>query len=100
MTSAKFGDVDFMKELRLRRWAREHYVAADDRRSTWHPIVLDEMAAKDAEDAETAELCANGLGYVPLAPSALHLIDCGHGAPQPLMTRTSAHAEVELYFHG
>lgn len=44
------AEVDFIEELRLRRWARENYVSADDRDETWHPVVLDEMRAKDSED--------------------------------------------------
>lgn len=41
--------VDFIEELRLRRWARENYVPSAERDATWHPIVLDEMSRKDAE---------------------------------------------------
>ena len=42
-------EVDFIEEIRLRRWAREHYVPANDRDETWHPVVLEEMHAKDLE---------------------------------------------------
>jgi len=42
-------DMDFIEELRLRRWAREHYVPSPERESSWHPVVLDEMARKDLE---------------------------------------------------
>lgn len=42
-------DLDFIEELRLRRWARENYVPAPDRDSSWHPIVHDEMKRKDIE---------------------------------------------------
>ncbi|VTS04282.1 hypothetical protein [Tuwongella immobilis] len=41
--------VDFIEELRLRRWARENYVAQSDRAGDWHPIILEEMSRKDQE---------------------------------------------------
>ncbi len=44
-----FSRTDAIEELRLRRWAREHYVARDKRPAHWHPIILDEMLAKDDE---------------------------------------------------
>ncbi len=47
-------DVDFIDELRLRRWARENYVPAVQRDSAWHPIVHDEMIRKDSESREAA----------------------------------------------
>jgi hypothetical protein len=43
------ADVDFIEELRLRRWARENYVPADERDHAWHPIILEEMHRKDGE---------------------------------------------------
>jgi hypothetical protein len=42
-------ELDFIEELRLRRWARENYAPRGDRQHTWHPIVHDEMARKDVE---------------------------------------------------
>jgi hypothetical protein len=47
--STTVAEVDFIEELRLRRWARENYVGADGRDETWHPVILDEMRAKDSE---------------------------------------------------
>ena len=46
-------DVDFIEELRLRRWARENYVPEDERDTAWHPIILEEMDRKDAEVHES-----------------------------------------------
>lgn len=46
------ADVDFIEELRLRRWARENYVSADERDAEWHPIILEEMRRKDGEVSE------------------------------------------------
>jgi hypothetical protein len=43
--------IDLIDELRLRRWARENYVAGEDRDDEWHPIILDEMIRRDAEGA-------------------------------------------------
>jgi hypothetical protein len=49
MPSSVVADVDFIEELRLRRWAREHYVPADRRESSWHPVIIDEMVRKENE---------------------------------------------------
>ncbi len=46
------SEVDFIEELRLRRWARENYVPSDERDTTWHPIILEEMCRKDGEVSE------------------------------------------------
>lgn len=50
MQAAAF-DVDFIEEIRLRTWARENYVAADDRDESWHSVILDEMRSKDEDVA-------------------------------------------------
>jgi len=42
-------ELDFIEELRLRRWARENYVEKEQRKTTWHPVVLEEMGAKERE---------------------------------------------------
>jgi hypothetical protein len=49
MTNGFSPDVDFIEELKLRRWARENYVPTDRRDTAWHPIVLEEMTRKDSE---------------------------------------------------
>ena len=63
---------DIVKELRLRRWARENYVPVEDRDLTWHAIVLDEMANRDAERTQPDLTPAASAGYVPLAPTELY----------------------------
>jgi hypothetical protein len=52
MVSSVAAEVDFIEELRLRRWAREHYVPRTQRQLSWHPVVLDEMSRKDEEQVE------------------------------------------------
>ena len=52
MGSGLFVEVDLIDELRLRRWARENYVLADQRNQSWHPIILEEMRCKDGEVSE------------------------------------------------
>ena len=52
MPSSVVAEVDLIEELRLRRWAREHYVPADRRESSWHPVILDEMGRKEHERNE------------------------------------------------
>jgi hypothetical protein len=49
MSISLMADVDFIEELRLRRWARENYVPSLDRNHGWHPIILEEMNRKDEE---------------------------------------------------
>jgi hypothetical protein len=46
------AELDLIEELRLRRWAREHYVPHSQRQGTWHPVVHDEMGKKDREAGE------------------------------------------------
>jgi hypothetical protein len=46
-------EIDFIEELRLRRWARENYVPPSQRELSWHSVVLDEMARKDTEVSES-----------------------------------------------
>ena len=40
--------VDPVEEIRLRTWARRHYVPEDER-SNLHPVILDEMRRRDEE---------------------------------------------------
>ncbi len=49
MTVSVMAELDFIEELRLRRWAREHYVPPSQRKQTWHPVVHEEMEKKDRE---------------------------------------------------
>ena len=56
MTVIPAYDVDFIEELRLRRWARENYRPSNERDTTWHPIILDEMSRKDGEFADNSTL--------------------------------------------
>jgi hypothetical protein len=49
MRSSVLTDLDFIEELRLRRWARENYVPPTRRETGWHPVVHEEMEKKDQE---------------------------------------------------
>jgi hypothetical protein len=57
MLSSVVAEVDFIEELRLRRWAREHYVPRNQREISWHPVILDEMDQKDNEMADVEPVC-------------------------------------------
>jgi hypothetical protein len=57
MLSGVATELDFIEELRLRRWARENYVPRDRRELSWHPVILDEMARKDDEMCEVEAVC-------------------------------------------
>jgi hypothetical protein len=78
---------DLIQELRLRRWARKHYVPPADRDdASWHDIALDEMRRKDAEIEAAAQNSAPPHRYVPLAPMPVHSIHDAHiptSTPQP-----------------
>ena len=44
------AELDFIEELRLRRWARENYVPQDQRQHSWHPVIHEEMDKKDKDN--------------------------------------------------
>jgi hypothetical protein len=60
MLSSVAAEVDFIEELRLRRWARENYVPRSQRQLSWHPVIHDEMTRKDNEvsEVEATYTCA------------------------------------------
>ena len=73
MSATVSTNIDLIRELRLRQWARGHYVRLESRSRSWHPIVLDEMRRRDEELLEAGVLDpAAQLAFVPLAPSTLH----------------------------
>ena len=39
MSSSVMAELDFIEELRLRRWARENYVPRGERKHSWHPVI-------------------------------------------------------------
>jgi hypothetical protein len=51
--SSSVAEFDLIEELRLRRWAREHYVPVNQRKPSWHPIVHEEMEKKDTETGKS-----------------------------------------------
>lgn len=53
MTSGVMVEIDFIEELRLRRWARENHVPPSNRMPSWHPVVHEEMEKKDLDLNET-----------------------------------------------
>jgi hypothetical protein len=53
MTSSGLAELDFIEELRLRRWARENYVPNDQRNDSWHPVIHEEMDKKDREAGDS-----------------------------------------------
>jgi hypothetical protein len=59
MLSSVAAELDFIEELRMRRWARENYVPRTQRQLSWHPVVLDEMDRKEDEmSAVDTPICA------------------------------------------
>lgn len=49
MLSSVSAELDMIEELRLRRWAREHYAPRGQRLPSWHPVIHEEMTMKDVE---------------------------------------------------
>src|SRR5262249_42278921 len=66
MQFASSHSADPVEELRLRRWARENYVAVEFRDQNWHAVVLDEMRRKDEEQAAVASYAEVARRIVPL----------------------------------
>ena len=72
MSDSDTASIDLIRELRLRQWARTHYVPADMRSRSWHPLVLDEMRRRDEELLEAGTLTNRTRSiYVPLVPDEL-----------------------------
>lgn len=74
-------DTDLVRELRLRKWAREHFVAEELRKPCWHPIVLEEMKLRDRElelAPVVSAISRSSLIDDELDPPSLcHLLDAG-----------------------
>ena len=93
----KLSDVDLIKELRLRRWARCHYVPPQQRELTWHPIVLDEMQKRDAEFDSVAIGPGVGTLFVPLPPTDQRRFDASHAAvSEPVWIREQHRPVTEI----
>jgi hypothetical protein len=93
--------IDLLKELRLRRWARENYVPANRRDEAWHPVILDEMRAKEYELSYESRGRRTASSYVPLAPvpESVHLMDEAHAGPTTPALMASLE-RFEVYIHG
>ncbi|MFN0196972.1 MAG: hypothetical protein ACKVT0_09505 [Planctomycetaceae bacterium] len=92
MPSPYSGEIDLLKELRLRRWARENYVAINERKSSWHPLVLDEMCRRDAELDHVSDFNP-GQRFVPLEPTPHRAVHPAHPAPGLPNLEFGEHAE-------
>lgn len=92
--SADLSNFDLIRELRLRHWARKHYVAPEVRGRHWHPIVLEEMEFRDLELAEMrAATEVRYSPFVPLEPTDLRYLDGAHPAvPAPKLVNTAPSA--------
>lgn len=91
MPDRETARVSLIQELRLRRWARQHYVPPEQRDDTWHPVVLEEMRHKDAELLQQAAPPIDGTRYVPLAPGRRPALrpepDRTPSSPEPAVAR-------------
>jgi hypothetical protein len=78
MNDSHRKNMDIVRELRLRRWAREHFVEAEERKAEWHPIVLDEMRLKDDEMIILSRSRPPVSSFVPLVPTAIQRVHPRH----------------------
>lgn len=86
--------MDIIKELRLRNWARANYVPRNQRPTSLHPIVLDEMALRDAEMVRE-ELIRAATQIVPLAPLTYAIEDAHEElAPPHFLTKPVAREPI------
>ncbi|MCH7988300.1 MAG: hypothetical protein IID46_04015 [Planctomycetes bacterium] len=99
MTTTFYSHVDLIKELRLRRWARTHYVTKSERSDSWDSIVLNEMSKRDLErDLEAFEQVLLS-DFVPLEPIDIRRFHSPHQLPEePKVFRTKK--PVEHYVIG
>jgi hypothetical protein len=99
MAGTFYSNVDLTKELRLRRWARTHYVTQSKRSDSWHPIVLNEMSKRDLERDLEAFQPTPSSAFVPLDPTGFHYLHGPHQFPEePKVFRTKK--PVEHYIIG
>ena len=89
------ASLDLVEELRLRRWAREHYVVASQRDAGWHPMIHEEMARKE-QDLIAERIDPIGSRYVPLPVEAPSL-HAPHEVKPPRFLASPRHAE-ELHY--
>lgn len=98
MSSASVAGVDLIEELRLRRWARQNYVPADQRVPEWHSIVTDEMQRRDRELASAPVPSRHPSAYVPLAPTEIRRHDQAHQeVSEPNLLRTGSREAAEIF---
>lgn len=89
MNAAERVGVDLIQEMRLRKWARDHYVPVNERNRHWHPVVLEEMEFRDNEltnDFFWQDLLA--ASFVPLEPVELRYDEPHPAVPAPKLPLT------------
>mgnify|MGYP001160601905 CR=1 FL=1 len=91
--SAADTTIDLIDELRMRRWARENYVAGDARHPDWHAVIVDEMLRRDAELLVEDDTSADWL--VPLTPVPF----VGDAPHQLLGPHQAAAVHSELHYN-
>lgn len=92
--------VDLIEELRLRRWARENFVAPPLRDAAWHPIIHDEMQRRDREELAASESPAIVPLLHPPAP-LLHPPGGGewrHGGKSPFHRAALGGDPLEMHY--
>jgi hypothetical protein len=91
MNAAERVGIDLIQELRLRKWARDHYVPVNERNRHWHPVVLEEMGFRDNElvnDFFWQDLLA--ASFVPLEPT-----DLRYDEPHPVVPAPKGPATID-----
>ena len=79
MSHQTTSQINVIRELRLRRWARNHYVPAKERLSTWNPVVLEEMMVRDSEIQSQVDNAPPLVSqFVPLSPEPVNILHQAH----------------------
>ena len=94
---AASAPVDMIEEFRLRRWARENYAAADQRQSSWHSLIHEEMQQMEFEQLVPEEpVCIARI--VPLADDQ-QAVHSAHQTATPHSLRIAELESEEMYYN-
>lgn len=97
MARIDVSDLDLTRELRLRRWARENFVAAEERDRNWHPVVHHEMQLIEEERENRAADAIPKSRFVPLMPGEGRSVHGAQSVREPRISRALQRAQRERH---
>lgn len=94
------SSLNLIEELKLRRWARLNYLPPGERSADLHPVVLNEMQHRDAEDGRDFRDNVDGTAIVPLNPVGTHQPHRLEGPHvlEPQFRDSGSIAPLEMYY--